>query len=446
MNPVMLGWTLVEIAEAVGGVVVGDDDGEVSHIETDTRRDVAGGVFVALVGEHFNGHSFAHEALERGAVAVIVQREANVEVTPRIEVESTGDALFALGVKRRNELDIPVVAITGSAGKTSTKDLLAAGIPGSWAAPHSYNNDIGVPLTVLATPPGATALIFEAGCGSERDIELLGPAIRPDVAVITNIGTAHMERFGSRRDIEDAKYELVTLLGGEGTAILPVDEPALQRGGTSVTLTFGEEAGNIQVRDISTDAVGLASFTLETGSEQFDVSLSLAGRHQSFNAACAVGAAIALGIDVASFVKRIESATGSAWRMDVHTGRFTVVNDAYNASPQAVASAFETVSAMDGRPIAVLGAMAELGPVCGAEHARMGRLASNFGFKELLIVGIDHGYAEGFSGSVHRAADIEKALDTLSTIIEPGDVVLVKAARSARLERLARALIEEAAL
>lgn len=445
MEAVMLGWTLSEISDAVDGVLVGGSDSKISHVVTDTREHVGGGAFVALVGERFDGHSYAADALRNGAVGVVVEKDAHVDATPRIEVNSTGDALIALGVKRRRELDVPVIAITGSTGKTSTKDLLAAGISGSWASPRSFNNDIGVPLTVLATPPDATALILEVGCGSDGDIELLGQLIRPDVAVITNIGSAHMEKFGSRRDIEDAKYEIVSILEGRGTAVLPVDEPSLQRGSASALITFGASGADIEVLDISTDTGGLPSFTLTTRGESLAVTLPLAGRHQAWNAACAVGAATALGLDVKEFVDRLETATGSAWRMEVHVGRFTVVNDAYNASPQAVAGAFETVSAMDGRAIVVLGLMAELGHVCEHEHARMGRLAGELGFSELVVVGVDHGYALGFPGSVRKVADIEAALDTLDRIIETGDIVLVKASRSAGLERLAQHLIEDAA-
>ncbi|MFV1969392.1 MAG: UDP-N-acetylmuramoyl-tripeptide--D-alanyl-D-alanine ligase [Acidimicrobiia bacterium] len=445
MNGVSLGWTLEEAADAVGGTLVGDPARAVQGVATDSRTGVDGKLFVALVGETFDGHAYVEDVLGSGACGVVVNRGAGIDSTPRIEVDSTGSALAALGVKRRNELDIPVVAITGSTGKTSTKDLVSCGLVGSWASPRSYNNEIGVPLTVLSTPRDATALVLEVGSRGIGHIDWLSPVVQPDVSVITNLGVVHLETFGSMKGLQDAKYELVDALTPDGIAVLPHDEQALHRDGSHTTITFGGEGSDVQVSGVSTDDRGLPTFTLHTPLGEFRVSLSLAGIHQATNAAAAVGVAIALGVDVAEFITRLETEKGSAWRMEVHRGTYTVVNDAYNANPQSVESALRTVADMDGRCIAVFGAMAELGQVCEIEHVRMGRLAGELGFCELVVVGPDHGYAVGFSGRVYKATDIEDAADTLAHIIEPGDVVLVKASRSASLERLALHLIEDAA-
>ncbi len=445
MNDVSLGWTLEESADAVGGILVGDSGRVIAAVATDSRMDVDGELFVALVGETFDGHVYVEDVLGSGACGVVVNRAAGIDTVPRIEVDSTQSALVALGTKRRDELDIPIVAITGSTGKTSTKDLVSAGLEGSWASPHSYNNEIGVPLTVLSTPRDATALIIEVGSRGRGHIDRLRPVVRPDVSVITNLGVVHLETFGSTKGLADAKYELVEALQPDGIAVLPHDEPSLHRGGDHRTITFGGPGADVQVVDVSTDGRGLPTFTLCTSHGEYRLSLSLAGIHQATNAAAAVGVAMALDVDVAQFVSRLEKAEGSAWRMEVHRGAYTVVNDAYNANPQSVESALRTVADMDGRCIAVLGAMAELGPVCEAEHVAMGQLAGELGFCELVVVGPDHGYAVGFSGRAHKATDIEDAADTLSHIIEPGDAVLVKASRSAGLERLALHLIEDAA-
>ncbi|MDK1018081.1 MAG: UDP-N-acetylmuramoyl-tripeptide--D-alanyl-D-alanine ligase [Actinomycetota bacterium] len=444
MKTVSLGWTLEAAARAVDGTLVGGGDACFSHVTTDSRHDVAGSLFVALGGEHFDGHRFVTQAIEGDAVGVLVERGSGVDVEPRIEVASTGDALAALGVKRRDEIEVPVIAVTGSNGKTSTKDLLSAGLDGSWASPRSFNNEVGVPLTVLATPPDATALILEVGTRARGDIEWLSPIVRPVVSVVTNLGVVHMETFGSREGLEDAKYELVDALEAGGTAVLPLDEPGLQRGGEPAVITFGGAGADVEVADLTTDDEGRPSFTLRTSQGPLNVTLPLSGKYQALNAAAAVGVAIALGLDLEAFVRRLASATGSAWRMDVHVGRFTVVNDAYNASPPSVSGALETVAAMGRRPIAVLGVMAELGSVCEEEHERMGRLVGKFGFSELVVVGPDHGYALGFPREVHRAANIGDAVDVLAEIVEPGDVVLVKASRSVGLERLALRLREVA--
>ena len=445
MTDVSLGWSLGEIADALSGVLIGEASLSACAVTTDSRENIDGQLFVALVGETFNGHAFVRDALTRGAVAVVVERDSGTDVAPRIEVESTGDALAALAKKRREELSIPVVAITGSTGKTSTKDLLAAGVEGSWASPRSFNNEIGVPLTILGTPPDATALIVEVGSRGRGHINWLAPIVRPDVAVITNLGVVHLETFGSPAGLADAKFELVEALDERGVAVLPYGEESLDRAGGHSVITFGGSGADVEVSGVVTDDHGTPTFDLEVGRFAERVSVPLAGEHQALNTAAAVAVATALDLDIDVFTSRLTTATGSAWRMEVHRSSYTVVNDAYNANPQSVESALRTVAEMSGRHIAVLGAMAELGYVCGHEHTRLGRLVSDLGFAEFMVVGPDHGYALGFEGVVRKATGIEEAVDTLADIIEPGDVVLVKASRSSSLERLALHLIEDSA-
>ena len=445
MTPVSLGWSLADIADATSGVLVGESSDLLDTVATDSRQALDGALFVALKGETFDGHSFAAQAIEAGAVAVMVERRAGITATPRIEVASTGDALARLAVKRRDELSIPVVAITGSTGKTSTKDLLSAGLEGSWASPRSFNNEIGVPLTVLSTPSDASVLVVEVGSRGRGHIKWLAPMIRPDISVVTNLGVVHLETFGSLDGLADAKYELVEALSHGGVAVLPYGEESLTREGPYRTITFGAAGADVQVSDISIDDLGRPSFLIETDQSQHQVMLSLSGKHHGMNAAAAIAVACALGVDVEAFIHRMGEATASAWRMEIHQGSYTVVNDAYNANPQSVESALETIATMPGRHIAVLGVMAELGPVCEQEHLRLGGLARELGFAELVVVGSDHGYAVGFGTGARKVTDIEEAADTLASIVQPGDVVLVKASRSASLERLALRLIKDAA-
>jgi UDP-N-acetylmuramoyl-tripeptide--D-alanyl-D-alanine ligase len=272
---------------------------------------------------------------------------------------------------------------------------------------------------------------------------MLAPMLRPDVAVITNLGVVHLETFGTQRDLADAKFELVEALSMNGVAVLPLGEDALSREGQHQSITFGGQGADVCVSDASIDESGLPSFDLKTAHWGGRVSVPLAGKHQALNTAAAVAVALSLGLDVDRFISRLSAASASAWRMDVHTGTFTVVNDAYNANPQSVESALRTVADMGSRRIAVLGVMSELGPVCEGEHIRLGRLARSLGFSELLVVGSDHGYAVGFGESARKATGFEDAVDTLAGIVEPGDIVLVKASRSASLELLALHLIED---
>ena len=449
-SSVDLGWALSEIATRIGGSLVGRD-AIVSAVSTDSRGVSAGELFVAIVGERFDGHDYAEAALGAGACAVVVERGRGLDCEPRIEVDSTAEALLGLAAIRRGELTIPVVAITGSSGKTSTKDLIASGIDGAWSSPRSFNNEVGVPLTVLTTPDEAEVLVLEVGSRGKGHIRWLADAIKPDISVVTNLGVVHLETFGSEAGLADAKYELIELLGDTGTAIVPADEPRLHRGGDHRQLTFGpahHAGGDVDVAfaDVQLDDLGYPTFLLSASGTSHEVTLSVAGSHQAANAAAATAVAVALGLDVETFITRMSNTRGSDWRMDVHDGRFTVVNDAYNANPQSVEAALRTIIEMPHRrAIAVLGPMAELGPVCEAEHARIGALAQALGIDDLIVVGPDHGYVLGAPGLVRNVADSGEAADTLHAVVEPGDVVLVKASRSAGLERLALSLAEDAA-
>ena len=439
-----LHWTLATVASATGGVVDGDPTMPVRSISTDSRIAEPGAVFVALRGEEHDGHDHAAEAVAEGAVAALVERGTHPDLVPRIDVDNTSDALRDLAAHRRSELGMPVVAITGSTGKTSTKDLLAAAIPGSWASPRSYNNEVGVPLTVLATPVNATALVVEVGSRGIGHIRWLMPAILPTVGIITNLGLVHLETFGSRDAIADGKWELIEGLSVGGTAILPEGEKRLDRPHPGPTVTFGTGPdASVRISDLANDEAGRPSFVLHVDGGEFPVTLRMAGSHNAFNAAAALGAAMSIGVPAEAAVEGMASATGSAWRMEIRAGRFTVVNDAYNANPTSMEAALRTVAAMPGRSFAVLGEMAELGPVTVSEHQRIGRLAADLGIDGVLTVGLDHGLAEAAGGQNVR--DAAEALAWIQGRVGEGDVVLVKASRSVGLEGLADRLTEEAA-
>jgi UDP-N-acetylmuramoyl-tripeptide--D-alanyl-D-alanine ligase len=254
-----------------------------------------------------------------------------------------------------------------------------------------------------------------------------------------------METFGTPQRLADAKWELVESLG-DGTAVLPDDDPALERTHPGRTIRFGERAGSeIGITDIVVGRDGRASFGLRIAGTMHQVHLGLAGRHQAWNAAAAAGAAHAIGIAGPDIVVGLERATVSPWRMEVHRGRVTIVNDAYNANPDSVESALRTVTFMSDRRIAVLGLMAELGPVSVDEHRRIGRLAKELGFSLVVVVGEDHGIAEGAGDIAVAVAEPDDALAVLAAELRSGDVVLVKASRAVGLETVAMRLREEAA-
>lgn len=440
----MIGMTLAELAARIGAVTENDSGVMVAGITTDSRLVQPGNLFVALSGENFDGNDFVTSAMESGASAVVTSN-VHLAGVPRIVVDDTLVALRDIAVVKRSELDIPVVAITGSTGKTSTKDLLAAAIPGAWASPRSFNNEIGVPLTVLNTPAEATCLVAEVGSRGRGHIEFLMPAVRPDVAVVTNLGVVHLETFGTTEQLADSKFELVEALQDGGVAVLPADETRLQRPHRGATVTFGEEAcADVQVSNVRVNEGGLPRFRLRADGDSLEVELRVAGAHQALNAAAAAAAGLAVGVDLATLASGMETATGSQWRMEIHRGRFTVVNDAYNANPDSMEAAMRTVAAMPGRHLAVLGTMAELGPREESEHRRIGELAAQLNFAAVLTVGNEPGMASAAGPIGRNVADADTALALVTGMVREGDVVLIKASRAIGLEEVAMRLAQEA--
>ncbi len=440
-----LRWSLEDVATVTGGKVVGDQHAVIHAVTTDSRSVPERALFVALKGEHHDGHLFVDSAIANGAVAALVEFGADVDAEPSVRVDDTLVALRDLAAARRDEILVPVIAVTGSTGKTSTKDLLVGALPDAWGSPRSYNNEVGVPLTVLGTPAGARYVVIEVGSRGAGHIEWLGPAVRPDVAVVTNIGVVHLETFGSVEALADAKWELVDLLDARGVAVLPADEPRLMRNHAGATRTFGLNLGDVHVVDITADDAGFPTFSLRANGEEATITLRLAGAHQAINAAAAAAAALAVGAGFYDIAGGLESATGSAWRMEVHRGTFTVVNDAYNANPQSMDGALRTVARMPGRHIAVLGEMAELGTVTDEEHRRIGSLARELGYSTVITVGPDHGLRNAAGDIAIGVDSVGDAFDAVRTRVGDGDVVLVKASRSVGLETLAADLVAEAA-
>jgi UDP-N-acetylmuramoyl-tripeptide--D-alanyl-D-alanine ligase len=435
--------TLAELGAAIGIVPLDDPGVTVARVTTDSRDVHAGDLFVAIAGEAFDGNEFAGDAIAAGAVAVVTSRR-DLTGVPRLVSDDPLTVLRDIAVVARGDIVVPVIAITGSSGKTSTKDLLAAALPGAWASPRSFNNEVGVPLTVLSTPGHARYLVAEVGSRGRGHIEYLMPAVRPDVSVVTNLGVVHLETFGTTDDLADAKYELIAALDADGIAVVPAGEHRLHRGHPGRVITFGtEQEADVRADHIAVGDDGCPSFDLSAYGERVSLRLRVAGAHQALNAAAAAAAGIAVGIDLTTLGRGMEAATGSQWRMEIHRGRFTVVNDAYNANPDSVEAAMRTVAEMPGRHIAVLGTMAELGPIESEEHERIGRLAFDLGFANVVTVGNEPGIAHGAGAIGRNVDDQDAAYDLITRLIDDGDIVLVKASRAVGLEQLALRLAGE---
>ncbi len=434
-------WNTRQIATVTGGVAVGD--AEITSIATDTRSLEPGSLFVALRGDRFDGHDYLATALAAGAAAVLVDEPAPIE--PRVVVSDTLLALRSLAADYRSSLSgARAIGITGSTGKTSCKDLLASALGvGTWASPRSFNNEVGVPLTVLSAPPDTEVLVLEVGSRGVGHIRDLIDVMRPDIAVITSIGASHLATLGNVETVRLAKWELVEGLNPEGIAILPAEDGTLAEWASRDRVpvhSFGK-GGDVRIEDLALDETARPSFVLEAGGERVKLKLSMAGVHQAANAAAAAAAGLALGRALPDLAAGLEMAHGSAWRMEVTRGAFTVVNDAYNANPDSMAAALQSVAAMPGRHLAVLGLMAELGDAAPAAHRTAGRLARELGYTAVVVVGEDPGIADGAGDIVHPVHDAAAARLLVSELVEDGDVVLVKASRAVGLESLAGELI-----
>jgi UDP-N-acetylmuramoyl-tripeptide--D-alanyl-D-alanine ligase len=430
-----------EIAAIVKGALDGPDV-DVEGAAIDSRVVRGGELFVPVVAAR-DGHDFIGAALGAGAAAYLTSRASRAAgASPAIAVDDTAEALGALGRWARTRLPDRVVGITGSTGKTSTKDLLAGVLARSRVtavSTRSFNNELGVPLTLLNAPEDTEATVVEMGARGVGHIAALCEMARPTIGVVTNVGLAHTSMFGSEEAVARAKAELPAALPAAGTVVLNADDErviAMRARTSAAVVTFGLAAGDVRASGIELDGELRPSFRLLSPWGEVDVQLAAHGVHQVPNALAAAAAALALGADVADVAAGLADATLSPWRMELArtTSGAIVVNDAYNANPQSTEAALRALAAIDARRhIAVLGPMLELGDVSAREHERIGALARRLGIAVIVSVG-----APQYGGD--DVPDVEAARARLGDL-GPGDAVLVKGSRAAGLERLALALV-----
>jgi UDP-N-acetylmuramoyl-tripeptide--D-alanyl-D-alanine ligase len=448
----MIELSLAEITSAVGGQPAALPELRVGAVSTDSRMLQSGSLFVALRGESGDGHDWVDAAVAAGAAAVMVEREVAVPAqVGAVIVPDCWRALLALAGHVRAQVDPDVIAITGSLGKTTTKDLTSAAVASerrTVAATGSFNNELGVPLTLLALTYQTQALVTEIGARHPGDIAHLTSFVAPDVAVVTSVAPVHLEIFGSIEAVAATKGELVADLGEEATAVLNADDPlvlAMAKRTAARVLTFGlSAAADVRLLDVVLDERAHPTAGLETPWGNVGLTVPVAGRHNAHNAAAAVAAAGSIGVDPQAAAAGIAGAAVSKWRGEVvDVGGIRFLNDAYNANPVAMRAALATLDELAmGRRVAVLGVMAEIGKGHDAEHHAVGADVPNHA-DVLVVVGEDAtGIAIGAEDAgmavqhVHMVADLEAAASVLREVLERGDTVLVKASRVAGLERI----------
>ncbi len=460
----MIALTLEELARVLDGELVLPEGVSAEtvvsgSVETDSRRVTDGSIFFALPGEQTDGHLFAPAAVDNGA-ALVVSREDLGLAVPQLVVADGYAALAALAhevVERvRSHGRLKVIGITGSNGKTTTKNLLRAILEaeGPTVAPQgSFNNHVGAPITMLRIDEHTRYLVAEMGAGAPGDIARLVRIARPDVAVVLKVGLAHAGEFGGIEATEAAKSEMVTELLPDDVAVLNVDDERVARmaGRTAARVVgFGlSQTAEVRAEDVETSVRGTA-FTLVADGGRRRVQLRILGEHHVMNALAALSVARELGVDLDRAITALAAVPrAERWRMELfrRDDDVIVINDAYNASPDSTAAALKTLAQLgrdEGRrTVAVLGEMAELGPFAQEEHDRIGRLVVRLDIRQLVVVGdgarhihAAAGLEGSWDGESMLVPDQDAAYDVLREQLRPGDIVLVKSSNSAGLRLL----------
>ncbi len=445
--------SLSQLAEHAGGKLSsGKGDIRVTRISTDSRTIQPNELFVPIRGENFDGHKFVEQVAKKGAAGALVEEnwKGNVPATfPLIRVADTLVGYQNIAAQYRRSLSLKVIGITGSNGKTSTKDFVAAALGRRFRVAKTegnFNNHVGLPQTILNASTQDEVAVWEMGMNHPREIAVLAKIAAPDAAVITNIGIAHIEFMGSREAIAQEKGALAEAVGADGTVVLNADDPFSESIAkrTRATIIFaGINSGTIRAEDISQSARG-SEFTILEGAHRCRAQLPVPGLHMVQNAILAVAAARAFGVSLEDAAVGLASAPLTKARLqvrEIHGVQF--LDDSYNANPESMKAALRTLVELDtdGQRIAVLGAMGELGGEADRGHAEVGETAATFHIDQLITIGdvaakISDAAKNAGLENAQNVANAEDAADLLGQLTSPGDLVLIKGSRLAKTERV----------
>ena len=439
--------SLLQILEATGGGEVGGTQvGETfSTFHTDSREVKQGGVFFALRGGEMDGHQFVGDAISRGAAAVVVDLKTDIPTgIVEILVPDTWNALYAVASHALRRVQPLVVAVTGSNGKTSTKEMVAANLAQHFnvlRTQGNLNTETGVPLTILSLEPHHSALVLEMGLQRAGDIAQLAALARPVIGIVTNVGVVHIEFFISREELARAKGELVAALPEEGLAVLNADNeffPLLAQMTPARVASFGHEHGDYRVQGYEAPSGGGSRFTVRG----VEVRLALDGLHQAVNAAAALAACEFAGVSLEGGAAALADLTVEHRLQELAApAGYSIIDDAYNASPESMLAAFDAVAAVPrtGRLLAVLGEMRELGAFAEESHRRVGERAAVV-FDAVCVVQGGHARKMAEAARAEVVSDRAAAAEWVRRHAQPGDRVLIKASHGVRLDELVKEL------
>ncbi len=443
----MVNFKLSEIANAVGGTLFGEDI-SVLGICTDTRKIEKGCAFLAIKGENFDGHLFVKNAAEAGALAAIVSSEPENTEIPYVLVDDTREAYIKIAAYHRKRFNIPVIGVTGSVGKTTTREMTAAALSSKRVHKNegNFNNDIGLPAAVLTLTEDADLAVYEMGMNHFGEISRLSKMVMPDVGIISNVGISHVENLGSREGILKAKLEILDGMKENAPLVINIDNDMLSEVKYSnlITCGFNEKAMYRAVNwDISNDGT---TVEIKTPKDSFEFFIPVIGTHFISNALQAIAAAEAVGINARQAAKDLASYKTVGMRQNIRKiNGITVIEDCYNASPDSMRAGLDVLRLMGGRKIAALGDMLELGEMSREAHENVGKMAAEMGVDILLCVGEKSVYtvktatANGIKEAYHFDSKAELS-SRLCDIIKAGDTVLFKASRGMKLEEAIKEL------
>jgi UDP-N-acetylmuramoyl-tripeptide--D-alanyl-D-alanine ligase len=438
--------TLQEVAAACNGALHGDPDIKITSIVTDSRQAKAGALFAAIKGARADGHRFIPMTVEQGAVCVLCEEAPTVD-TPYILVDSTLVALKGIAAYYRSLFSIPFIGITGSVGKTSTKEFISAVLAQKYKVHKTagnFNNELGVPLTLFGLEESHEVAVIEMGISGFGEMTRLSKMVRPDISVITNIGCCHLENLGDRDGVLKAKTEMFAYLNDNATIILCHDDDKL----STVTeyngikpIFYGTGKDEFRAENIVEKGLFGIDCTLIHGDMRIDVTIPTMGRHNVLNALCAMAVGVQLGLTADQIKRGIESFenVGSRGRI-VKTDRLTVIDDCYNANPTSTKAGLDTLSKLDGRKTAVLGDMKELGKDELALHKEVGAYAKSVGIDSLIAVGpLSKATAEGYGEGAVYFESVDDCIKKINDLLQTG-TALVKASHSMHFERIVNAI------
>ena len=450
----MMNWQLSGIQRAIGGVLSGRDQA-ITGVSTDTRGIGAGQLFVALRGERFDGHDFLEQAVAAGAGALLVAEGARIPVgASALVVADTRLALGRMAAAWRARFEIPVIAVTGSNGKTTTKEMIAAILRSEFddavlVTRGNLNNDIGLPLTLLGLDPSHRAAVIEMGMSHPGEIAYLAPLGAPTVAVVTNAQRAHLEGMGDMNEVAREKGSIFAGLADGGVAVVNADDAYADlwrmMAGSHLLRTFGIEHAAVVRAGVRQQGL-TTRLSLQAPEGRAELKLAVPGRHNARNALAAAAACLAAGIPLAAVTAGLEGFAGLKGRLQRRQGRAgaVVLDDTYNANPDSVRAGIDVLAATVGRKVLVLGDMGEIGEASGQYHDEIGGYAKSQGIDRLLAFGDASQQAvRNFGEGARHFCDIEKLIAAVNKELGPETTVLVKGSRFMKMERVADAIVGE---